>query len=86
MSIPGSKHNDLFGDIPPSMDFGDLTLPPGVAQTVRCNRCLFTYTSLDAALSARALARHAAAAHTAEPTVAEARRMRKLGLVRGLVR
>ncbi len=82
MPIPGSKHNDEYGDLPPSMDFGDLTLPPGVAHSVGCGRCSFTYTSLDAALSARALARHALEEHTADPTVAEARAMRKAGLIR----
>jgi hypothetical protein len=82
VAIKGAKHNDEFGDLPPSMDFGDLSLPPGVAQTVGCGRCSFTYTSLDAKLSARALAHHALHEHPREPNRRERRLLRKAGWVR----
>jgi len=80
--IPGSIHNDEFGDIPPSMDFGDLALPPGAAHQVQCHRCTWTYTSLNAALSARALAQHATHGHGEQPTPEEERRLRMAGWIR----
>ena len=82
MPIPGAKHDDIFGDIPPSMDFGALQLPPGVAKKVECERCSFTYTSLDQGLSARALAKHHLEKHSYYPSKDEERRLREAGFIR----
>jgi hypothetical protein len=82
VSLKGAKHDDIFGDIPPSMDFGNLALPPDVAKTVSCKRCDFTYTSLDMALSTRALAKHNRDEHTLLPNKEEQRRLREAGWIR----
>lgn len=82
MSLKHAKHNDAFGDIPEPRQFGDLWLPPGVAEETKCTRpvlgeagkwepCDWSYfhvaTPQGRATAARALVRHHHEEHTQFP-------------------